>query len=57
MSKVLICAICNRRQVVGLLSMNAWGTAHGSPDAHACPDCQQEHVDWRERLERAAESG
>jgi hypothetical protein len=56
MSKVLICAICNRRQVVGLLSMNAWGTAKGSQDAHACPDCQQEHVDWRERLERVAES-
>jgi hypothetical protein len=54
MSKVLTCAICRRRQAVGLLSMQSWATVNGARDAHACPDCQQEHHDWRERLARLA---
>jgi hypothetical protein len=58
MSKVLTCAICRRRQAVGLLSMQSWATVNGAQDAHACPDCQQEHANWREQLERlAAASG
>ena len=52
MSKALTCAICRRRQVVGLLSMQSWGTVTGAQGVHACPDCQQEHLDWREQLER-----
>jgi hypothetical protein len=52
MSKVLTCAICGRRQALGLLSMQSWGTTDGSQNLHACPDCQQEHPDWRDRLVR-----
>jgi hypothetical protein len=55
MSTVLTCAICRRRQAVGLLSLQSWGTVNGSQDAYACPDCQQEHADWRERLARLAD--
>jgi hypothetical protein len=54
MSKVLTCAICRRRQAVGFLSMQSWATANGARDLYACPDCQQEHRDWRDQLARLA---
>jgi hypothetical protein len=54
MSKILTCAICGRRQALGLMSMQSWGTAEGSQKVHACPDCQQEHRDWRDQLARRA---
>jgi hypothetical protein len=58
MTKVLTCAICGRRQPLGLLSMQSWATPDSSQNVHACPDCQQEHADWRDRLARlAADSG
>ena len=58
MSKALTCAICRRRQVVGILSMQSWGSVSGAEGVYACPDCQQEHRDWRDQLARLdADSG
>ncbi len=57
MSRWLTCAICRRRQAVGIMSAQAWGVVNGaSTDVHACPDCQQKHPDWRNQLERLAGS-
>jgi len=55
MSKTLTCSICRRRQVVGLLSMQSWATAESSSSVLACPDCQADHADWRDQLERLAD--
>jgi hypothetical protein len=54
-SKTLTCAICGRRQVVGFLSMQSWASAESSStELLACPDCQADHADWRDQLERLA---
>lgn len=53
MSRVLTCSLCSRRKPVGIMSAQAWGVVNGdSTVAHACPDCQEKHRDWREQLTR-----
>ena len=53
MSRWLTCAICGQRKPVGIMSAQAWGVVNGSAGtAHACPNCQQKHADWRQQLDR-----
>ena len=54
MSRWLTCAICRRRKPVGIMSAQAWGVVNGASTVHACPDCQVDHRDWRDQLERLA---
>jgi hypothetical protein len=57
MSRALTCAICRLRKHVGIMSGQAWGVVNGeSATMHACPDCQQKHLDWREQLTRLADT-
>jgi len=51
LSRWLTCALCRRRKPVGIMTAQAWGTVNGgSRVAHACPDCQDRHPDWRDQL-------
>jgi hypothetical protein len=50
----LRCEICGTHQVGGLLSSTAWGRLDGADGPLACPDCVQEHPDWREQLASSA---
>ena len=53
MSRWLTCAICGQRKPVGIMSAQAWRTVNGaSVTVHACPECQQKHVDWQSQLEQ-----
>jgi hypothetical protein len=51
----LRCEICGRHEVAGLLSAAAWARLEEDGPI-ACPDCAQQHADWRERLTAAAEA-
>jgi len=50
----LRCEICGRHEVNGLLSSAAWARVEEAGPL-ACPDCVQQHEDWRDRLTAAAE--
>ena len=50
--KKLVCAICGRQDVWGLISSMAWGTGQNGGDARACPDCVSKHGDWQQRIEQ-----
>jgi hypothetical protein len=51
---LLHCDLCGRKQAAGILSRAAWGNVvfTDGTDVSACPDCQQQHPDWEERLRR-----
>jgi hypothetical protein len=49
----LECGICGRHEVGGLLSAAAWARVEEDGPT-ACPECVQQHADWRERLTAAA---
>jgi hypothetical protein len=45
------CAICGRKQTLGLFSAGAWGSVETEQGnvLHACPACTEQHRDWEER--------
>jgi hypothetical protein len=46
------CAICGRKETLGLLSAGEWNaveTERGDV-LHACPACTERHRDWEERV-------
>jgi hypothetical protein len=57
MSRWLTCDICGLRKPVGIMSAQAWREVNSEGTvARACPDCQQKHPDWQQKLERIAGS-
>ena len=60
MALYLHCALCGRKQADGLLSGATWarvevgrplGQAAAGGVARVCPWCQNEHTDWRVRVD------
>jgi hypothetical protein len=51
------CAICGRKQTLGLLSAGAWDAVETEQGdvLHACPSCVETHRDWEQRLTAGAE--
>ncbi len=50
---MLTCAICGRRQAVGIMTAQSWGAVKTeSLVAHACPNCQEKEHDWQDQLTR-----
>ena len=45
------CAICGRKETLGLLSAGAWNAVQMEQGGvlHACPTCTEQHHDWEER--------
>jgi hypothetical protein len=45
------CAICGRKETLGLLSAGAWNAVQTEQGdvLQACPTCTEQHHDWEER--------
>jgi hypothetical protein len=45
------CAICGRKEMLGLLSAGAWNAVETEQGdvLQACPACTEQHRDWKER--------
>ena len=45
------CAICGRKETLGLLSAGAWNAVQTEQGdvLHACPTCTEQHRDWEAR--------
>lgn len=46
------CAICGRKETLGLFSAGAWNAVETEQGdvLHACPACTEQHRDWEERV-------
>ena len=54
----LRCGVCGRHQADGILSRSSWvhvSLADGK-NASACPECQEKHADWEQRIQADAGS-
>jgi hypothetical protein len=52
MGLFVTCAICGRKETLGLLSGGAWNSVETDTGGvlHACPACSEQHRDWEERV-------
>jgi hypothetical protein len=49
---MMVCRICGRSQVYGLLSSQSWGKLADQPCV--CPECKSKHSDWQTRAESSS---
>ena len=49
----LRCGVCGRHQADGILSRSSWGhvSLSDGKNASACPECQEKHSDWEQRIQ------